>query len=206
MCQFRISGWKLRVYFNRKTKQQSSDFFQNLISFYLRNSLTNNYQVNLESPSSDNKLKVDVVITKNKAPIFAIEVKTNIGWDRIREKHRAEDEEKYNNRINEIAKSFNIKKKNVIYILETPKNTNKFFETKYWNDNSRLPRSKEMPYSNIFPLFYSFADPYYWEEYKDIENKDESIPEIKKKDIVEKFRGNLITPFEDIIRMIKSAK
>jgi hypothetical protein len=207
LTQFRLAEWKMRVKFKRMVKHQSSDFFQDLICFYLKILLTNDYEFILEEGKKNkiNKnIRVDIAIN-NKKYIFVIEVKTTTGWDRINNKN----EDIYCDRIKEISNLWQINENNVIYILETAGNSNSEFELKFLDRSTMQPKDRgdlKKPYSHMYPLFCFPADPYYWDEFKTMsqDEKDREVPPISNDLIFNK--AITIFPFEQIFKMIINSK
>lgn len=167
LTQFRLAEWKMRVNFKRMRKHQSSDFFQDLICFYLKRLLTNDHEFIIEEGKRNNmneNIQVDIAIKKGTEYIFVIEVKTTTGWDRINKFN----EDIYCDRIKEISDLWKINEDNVIYILETFKNRS-VDESIFWNKQENKPMGRDdfkKLYSHIYPLFYEPGDPFYWKEFK----------------------------------------
>jgi len=200
ICKMKYAGWRQRINFKRSRKHSLSEFFQDIIAFYLKASLPQDYNVILEYKI--NKIQPDILIEKDGKFIFIIEIKTTIGWERPNYK---EDEpfKIMNNRIEKLSETFDISKENIIYIFEDHGNVTKYFSNFFWNkdNNKSKGRPTEYPYSIIFPLFNS-TDPYYWKHEKGFKRDSEYI-ELSDEQIINKSKNNIVTPFEEIIKLIE---
>jgi hypothetical protein len=197
LVQFRLAEWKMRVHFNRMVKHQSSGFFQDLICFYLNSVLNKDYVCILEDKIDD--IRVDIAIKKENKYIFVIEVKTTTGWDRINKYNM----DIYCDRIREVSKFWEIDKNNVMYILENPGNSTGEFQSNFWDVIKMQPKERNdlgEPYSHIYPLFFYPGDPYYWVEFRGMDD----IPIIDSNCIYSKT--TIIFPFEKILEMIMNSK
>jgi len=180
--------------FNRRINHSIADIFQDIIAYYLKVFLDDEYEVFLEE--KNNNYRPDILIKKNNKNYFIIEIKTNIGWERGSIKNG-----KFENRIKEMASVFNVKENNIIYIFESPGNVNKEFLEKYYDINkeeAKKHRPTDSPYKYIFPLF-NITDPYYMKELKNVEIYSNPIDDKKIEEISIR---NIVTNFEDIIKMI----
>lgn len=200
LCKFKYAGWRHRINFNRKKKHSISDFFQDIVAFYLRACLPDEYSLVLEEKKG--KLQPDIVVKMNKDCVFVIELKTNLGYERP-DKNDKKPFQKFTERICNISKAFEIPKENIIYVFEEHSNVSKDFSSIYWDDrnNQAKRRPSEFPYSYIYPLFNQ-TDPYYWKHDEKF-NRTEQYIELTDSDILDKAAENIVTPFEDIIRKIK---
>jgi hypothetical protein len=88
-------------------------------------------------------------------------------------------------------------------VFEEHSNVSKDFSSIYWDDKNKQAKGRpsEFPYSYIYPLFNQ-TDPYYWKHDEKF-NRTEQYIELTDGDILAKAAGNIVTPFEDIIRKIK---
>jgi len=193
------SEWEMRIKFKRYIKHPLSDLFQDLVAFYLNKTL-DKLEIILEFKK--NKIRPDILIKYKDEDkyLFAIEVKTTIGWA------RQAPRKQFGPRINKISKIFGIPKENVIYIFESPLNVSKKFASRYWDHGKSKPKDhpKTFPYSNIYPLFYVGPDPYYWKYERDFD-KDSQIKIFKRNEILKKAEENIICKIEDIIKKIRAA-
>lgn len=192
------SEWKMRIKFKRKVRHSLSDYFQNLIVFYLNIALGEEFETILAF--TKDKVRPDILIKYKEKYVFAIEVKTNIGWDRQGPQNR------FKTRIKSISENFKIPKENVIYVFISPLNVNKEFESIFWDYEKSKPKEhpKKFPYSNIYPLFHIGPDPYYWKYEKDF-NKNNQIKNFKKNEILKRTEGNIIYKFESVTTKIQKA-
>ena len=192
------SEWKMRIKFERKVKHSLSDYFQDLIAFYLNIVLEDEFETILEFKKD--KVRPDILIKYKGKYIFAIEVKTTIGWN------RQGPQSQFKARIKRIFKIFKIPKENVIYIFESPLNVNKKFASIYWDYEKSKPKEhpKEFPYSNIYPLFHKGPDPYYWKYEKDFD-KNNQIKNFEKNEILKRAEENIICKFESVITKVQTA-
>lgn len=209
------SEWEMRVGFKLMRKHTLSDYFRDLVACYLNLFLDDQFETVLESgkehPTKKTKrggkkiIVPDILIKKKGKPMFAIEIKTTIGWDREMKEFEA--------RVEDIYATFEIPKKNIIYIFNSAKNVNKNFEGRYWDAKINKPKRqypKDLPYSKIYPLFYETPDSYYWEETKywgklNEVKRGEQIKEFTKGEVLRKAEENIIWKFEDIIMQIEIA-
>ena len=104
------AGWRMRVEFKRQKRHSLSDFFQDIVAFYLRASLPKTFEVELETKIADTQ--PDIAIKYKGLYIFVIEIKTNIGWDRRGPK------ETFPLRIGRLSENFDVPNENIIYIFE----------------------------------------------------------------------------------------
>lgn len=192
------SEWKMRIKFERKVKHSLSGYFQDLIAFYLNIVLEDEFETILEF--TKDKVRPDILIKYKGKYIFAIEVKTTIGWN------RQGPQNLFKARIKEVSKIFKIPKENVIYIFMSPLNVNKKFASIYWDYEKSKPKEhpKEFPYSNIYPLFHKGPDPYYWKYEKDFD-KNNQIKNFEKNEILKRAEENIICKFESVITKVQTA-
>ena len=171
-----------------------------MITFYLRSFLGKEYQVLIEFKKA--KTRPDILVKKEGIFISAIEIKTTIGWNRG-------GLNSFKKRIEEISNVFGIKKKNIYYVFESPKNVSKEFEQIFWDKENKKPKKSptEEPYNHIRPLFYETADPYYWRLIKDGKKRRFSLNDsikLSKEEIIEKTKQNIVRKIEDMFIEIKS--
>jgi hypothetical protein len=196
-CKMKHAGWRMRVDFKRKKRHSLSDFFQDIIAFYIKASLPDTFEIELESKLADTQ--TDIAIKFNGQYIFIIEIKTNIGWD------RQGPEKSFSLRIDRLSENFKVLKQNIIYVFEDHGNVSKNFSEKYWNKKIGKPVSAptDFPFSQIKPLFND-NDPYYW-KYEKSFNKGLYYKEFEDENIFQRAETNIVTKFEDIIEQIIKA-
>jgi hypothetical protein len=182
---------------NREVNHSFSGIFQDLIAYYLKVFLDGKYEVFLEK--KEEKFQPDILITKNGKNYFIIEVKTNIGWSR-----NAVDDGTFADRIKNMSEAFKVKEENIIYIFESHGNVSKKFTEIFWNEKDSKPqkRPKNSPLSQIYPLFNS-TDPYYMDEFNRKDLYDNTYFDLVKGKIDELAAKNIVTKFEDIIKLIE---
>jgi hypothetical protein len=199
LCKIQYIGWKHKILYNRKKKVDIPEIFQDIIAYYMKAVLPKNYEIILEEKMG--KTKPDILIKIDGKNYFVVEIKTSVGWhDRI----NIQNEETfipYRNKVDSISKDFNILKENIIYIFGGLSNNGKGFSEQYWDNNTRKNRPTQFPYSIIFPLFKQY-DPYYWDWTSPKINKDKEYASIKDSEIQEIARQDVISPFEEIIKII----
>jgi hypothetical protein len=229
LAKIRYAGWQYRVHFGRGRKHSMSDIFQDLLAFYLRAALgppPHGFEIKLEqSPKTGNKRsRVDILILKDEKPIFAIEVKTTVGWERLETEKAIAD---HLARIEQVAEDFGIRHENVIYVYEEPTNNGVIFEEKFWlkNKNKDLaerarnpgervllrPRHPE-PFANIYPLFFG-TDPLQW-TWKELSGRPVKMrknsrfwfPEIAETRFLQEAETRIVTPLEEVIDLILRAQ
>jgi hypothetical protein len=196
-CKMKYAGWKMRVDFKRKKRHSLSDYFQDIIAFYIKASLPETYDVELESKLGETQ--TDIAIKFNGIYIFIIEIKTNIGWD------RQGPELSFSSRIDKLSQNFSVPKQNIIYVFEDHGNVSKTFSEKYWNKKDCIPviPPTEYPFSQIKPLF-NLNDPYYWKYEKGFD-KGLKYKKLEDDEIIKIAETNIVTKFEDIIFQIIKA-
>lgn len=174
--------------------------------------------------SGGDSTQVDIVILKKgcavqPVPIFAIEVKTTIGRGRI----RTEDEKKpHLDRLEQVARNFNLPMDNVIFVYEEPTNNTGEFEKLYWTkigeDGAKcfpgtraLPRPVDPLYSRIYPLFFG-TDPKMWDWSAEADNRTKrylahktAYPAITRERFVQEAENRIVTPLEEVIALIRKA-
>jgi len=199
ICKMKYAGWRHRVNFKRNRKHSISEFFQDIIAFYLKSALPRNYTIELETKKA--KTQPDIAIKRGNKYVFLIEIKTNIGWDRF-DTTAIDPYKKIKDRITELSTSFDVPKGNIIYVFEEHSNVNKEFSDRFWDKERQKskPRPKEFPFSIIFPLFNA-TDPYYWKHSKGF-NRTMEYRKISDEDILTQAKHNIVTPFEEILRII----
>lgn len=201
LAQMKYAGWRHKINFSRKRKHTISEFFQDIIAFYLKATLPDKYEIELESKIG--KTQPDIAIKKDGTYHFIIEVKTNIGWARP-DKSQEDPYKEFRERVDALSKNFNVPKSNIIYIFEDHNNVSKEFSEKFWDRKNH--RAKELPtdfpFSIIRPLFNG-NDPYYWKYEKGF-NKQLNYKEFNETEILNIAENNIVTKFEDIVKQILS--
>ena len=201
LCKIQYIGWKHRVDFKRSLKSSISDIFQDIIALFLRASLPKKYEVFLERKID--KIQPDILIEKDTVNHFAIELKTTVGWGRI-DSRNEKTFEPYMERVQSIEEKFGIPQKNIIYIFAGVGNNGHGFMERYWDKvkNKRKEQPSQEPYKIIYPLFIQF-DPYYL-DWPGLKNKEKDKRYIALDDnMIRKYaKPNIVTPFEDIVKMI----
>ncbi|MDD3976508.1 MAG: hypothetical protein PHN22_05085 [Candidatus ainarchaeum sp.] len=188
----RQAQWNYKIKFNRKIDSSVSDIFQDLIAYYLKNSLSNEYQVILEEKTG--KLRPDILIKKNGSNHSIIEIKTTIGWDR-----KLIENKNYMDRIIELSTEFNVLEKRIFYIFESYANVNKGFKKVFEMKNSE---DKEI-FDYIFPLFKDSPAPYYInKKSKDKKAADADYKLFKAEEIENLYNQNKYTEFKQILKKI----
>lgn len=182
--------WKHGENFNRRKRIAISDLLQEILAYYLKAALSDDFEIILEERID--KIQVDILIRFRQTNLFVIEVKTNLGWDRNSVNGAIE------NRINVISESFNIDKRNVIYVFQNPWNVNVGFRDRYWDNKNGKPAnlSLEFPYDRIRPLFTG-EDTYYF--------KEEHRRYFEDSEILGMARSRIIIPFELTVSEIINA-
>jgi hypothetical protein len=173
--------------FNRHIDSSLSDIFQDLIAFYLKNTLPKEYEIYLEEKKD--KYRPDILIKKNKINHAIIEVKTTIGWNRELMKDK-----NYMLRVNELENIFTVDKSKIFYIFESyanlSKDFKKIFESRNFNGNEDLP-------NYFFVLFKADQRPvpYYI-------LKKEKIKFISDEYIYNRMNNAIYNDFSEIIKKI----
>ena len=198
----KYAGWRHRINFKRKRKHSISEFFQDIIAFYLKVSLPDEFEIELETKIG--KTQPDIAIKKNGRYHFIIEVKTNIGWDRP-DLTQADPYLNIRNRVAELVNNFQVPTDNIIYVFEDHANVTREFSERFWDMTKQVsvPRSGEFPFSIIYPLFNA-TDPYYWKHGKGF-NRNVNYKLISDDLILSMAERNIVTPFESILHKIKTA-
>ncbi len=168
---------------NRDVNYSIADIFQDLIAHYLKLVLSKNYEILLEQ--KEKKVRIDILIKKNEKNWAAIEIKTNVGWDRELVKGK-----KYLKRLNRISKKFGIPIKRIFYIFETTRNVGKKFEERYENNEGNIRKY-------IFCLFKQTAHPRWVFGDENLKKKYD------KKEIISKYKEMKEVDFKEIIKKIK---
>lgn len=199
ICKMKYAGWRHRVNFKRHRKHSISEFFQDIIAFYLKAALPSDYTIELETKIA--KTQPDIAIKRGTKYVFLIEIKTNIGWDRP-DTTAIDPYKKFEDRIIELSTSFDVPKENIIYVFEEQSNVSKEFSGRFWDKKQQKskPRPKDFPFSIIFPLFNA-TDPYYWKHEKGFD-RTKDYKDISDKEILSQAKCNIVTPIEDILRRI----
>lgn len=202
LVKMKFAGWRHRVNFKRKRKHTISEFFQDIVAFYLKAILPDEYEIELETKIG--KTQPDIVIKKDGKFHFIIEVKTNIGW--ARPDNSLEDPHKeIRERVESLSNNFNVPTENIIYIFEDHGNVGKAFSEKFWDKKNHKPKNQpsDFPFSIIRPLFNG-NDPYYWKQAKGF-NRQTNYIEFDETTIFNLAENNIVTKFEDIVKEILSA-
>jgi hypothetical protein len=194
------------INFDRGRSPTMADIFQDIIAYYLKTFLDDRYKVRLEveEKGEEKTYRPDILIEKKYGEKFKshfiIEVKTSLQW-------KTESIKECEEEIKKMSKCFSIKQDNIIYILESG-NLNKKFLAEYYeintknidNRKAKENRLKNIPYKYFYPLFYKTGDDI--EELKE-EGREGAFYENIKGEKLEKLAAkNIITKFEDIIKMI----
>lgn len=209
LAKMKYAGWIHRVKFARARKHAMADIFQDLLAFYLRCALTEEYEVLLEACAGERKARTqaDILVRKNGRNHFVIEVKTTIGFARpdytLDEPYALLAE-----RIDRVAANFGVPQAHVLYVFEEPSNVGKQFLELFWDkkqgravDRCALPS----PLSHIYPLFWE-TDPYYWKWPKAARSGwAESYPVLNDEQILEEARRRIVTRFETVVERILGA-
>ncbi|MFM0140377.1 McrC family protein [Caballeronia grimmiae] len=216
LARMRLTGWKHRVDFKRWRKHPLSELFQDLLAFYLRRALPDDFEISLEEASSSGKgvrkTCPDILIRKGGKNHFVIEVKTTMGWDRPgagSPKRNLTGAEKYrqlSDRIGRVAEAFGVPAANVIYIFEGPENLDREFEDSYWDRKSKVGVARAglpFPLSQIYPLFHGI-DPYNWSGWGDRGKRQQFYPTITDAELHEEGHKRIVTSFESIVDLIRA--
>jgi len=202
LVKMKFAGWRHRVNFKRKKKHTISEFFQDIVAFYLKAILPDEYEIELETKIG--KTQPDIAIKKDGKYYFIIEVKTNIGW--ARPDNSLEDPHKeIKERVEGLSNNFNVPTENIIYIFEDHGNAGKEFSENFWDKKNHKPKNRpsDFPFSIIRPLFNG-NDPYYWNHAKGF-NKQAAYIELDETTIFNLAENNIVTKFEDIVKEILAA-
>lgn len=199
LIKMKSAAWKLKVDFKRSKRHSLSDFFQDIIAFYLKCTLPDDYIVEIEKVRDN--VHVDIAIKKAGEYVFLIEVKTTIGYERP-DMESVDPLKKLKDRIAVLSEKFNVPAENIIYVFEDHGNTPKAFSEMFWDRKLNIPKAKptEFPLSNIRPLFNA-DDPFYWKHEKGF-NKNNQYKEFSDEVILEKAEKSIVTKFEEIINQI----
>ncbi len=191
--------WDMKVAFDRRVNHAHSDFFQDLVAFYLKQILGSGFTTRLEERQKG--IQPDILIQYNGKNVFIIEIKTTMGWERRNLRGRL------SKRIRRLSRTFRVPKRNVVFLLKSPKNVDRFFKGLYWD--GRIAKAKkhptEFPYSNVYPLFYEGPDPFYW-KYKKGFNKQERVKNWQAQTVLRRAKKDVICPIETIIRKIQQVE
>lgn len=199
LCKIKYAGWKHRINFNRYKKHTIAEIFQDLIAYYLKLTLSKEYECLVEKKVKNTQ--PDILIKKNGVNHFIIELKTNIGWERPDSKSDAPFIH-FTNRIRNLSNNFNIKQENIIYIFEEHSNVSKEFSNYFWDKEKEKPkeRTNKFPFSKFYPLFNA-TDPYYWKYEKGFKSSI-GYKDITDDEIINRSKNNIVTPIEMIIKII----
>jgi len=203
LAKMKHADWRMKVKFNRHRRHTISEFFQDIIVFYLNACLPDNFEIELEKKI--NKTQPDIAIKKNGKYIFIIEVKTTIGYERP-DKNSSDPYKNFRNRVRDLANNFKVPKENIIYIFEDHGNAGKEFSEKFWDRKNHKPKlpPTDFPFSIIKPLFNE-DDPYYWKHEKSFNRQINYIP-YDEETIFRLAESNIVTKFEDIINQILNSE
>lgn len=199
LVKMKLAGWRHRVNFKRKRKHTISEFFQDIIAFYLKALLPEDYEIELETKIG--KTQPDIAIKKKGIYHFIIEIKTNIGWARP-DNSQEDPHKEFRERVSELSKNFKVPTENIIYIFEDHGNVGKEFSEKFWDKKNQIPKTRptDFPFSIIRPLFNG-NDPYYWKHQKGF-NRQTAYKEFNETEILNLAENNIVTKFEDIVKEI----
>lgn len=200
LFKIQVGGWEYKVKTGRSKRHPLSEITQDLISYYIKAALPDEYSVLLEA-SVDNKTYVDIGIKHNNKYCFMIEVKTTIGYQRDAIILNEDGLSKFCQRRDMIAEKFGVDKNNVIFLFLSEGNVSREFSAQYWDVKNNvaieiMARNKKPPYSYIFPLFHS-TDPYYF--------RGMNLEKIRNYNDTEIYRiaeSNIVTPLEHIVDLI----
>ncbi len=194
LFSIRLAQWRHKIEFKRKIYSSLSDIFQDIIAFYLKNVLPEEYEIILEE--KQNKLRPDILIKKDGKNQAIIEIKTTIGWDR-----KLIENKNYFNRVEELSNEFKIDKKKIFYIFESYNNVNKKFKETFETKKSE----DDEIFNYIFPLFKFSASPYYIVKNDKLKPKININNETKPfslKEIEELYNQNKYIDFKEILHKI----
>lgn len=199
LCKMKHAGWKMRIDFKRSKKHTLSEFFQDLIAFYLKACLPKSYEIELEKKIG--VTQPDIAIKKDGKYIFIIELKTSIGYERP-DQESSDPFRKFRERIDVLSINFKVRKENVIYVFEDPGNVNKAFTEHFWDKKKNVSKTPptEFPFNHIKPLTYS-NDPYYWKHEKGFDRQNNYKP-FNAIEVLRRAEQSIVTRFEDIIKQI----
>jgi len=116
LARIKFAEWITKLKFNRKKRHTLSELFQDIIAYYLKCCLSDQYEIELEKKI--NKTQVDIAIKHHGKYSFLIEIKTNLGYERP-DFNLPDPYINIKNRIFELSKNFDVHRENIIYILET---------------------------------------------------------------------------------------
>jgi len=214
LCKIKYAAWKHKVLFKRGQRHSLAEVFQDLFAFYLRASLPNNYEISLEEPRvlfrNGKKLtiKPDICIKLNGRVECVIEAKTTIGWARPDYKlPEHQIYQKMQDRIDDVAASFEIDPCRVLFVLEEPTNVSRKFISEFWDIKNSVPTRRPVSgtLSHIYPLYVG-TDPFYWKWRKKLpegrQTSDWFISELSDAEILEKSATSIVTPFEYLLQFI----
>src|SRR3989344_5815181 len=155
LFKIREAQWRFKIDFKRKIDYSLSDFFQDIVAHYLKRTLPTNFEVVVEEKMG--RTRPDILIRKNGQNWAAIEIKTNIGWNRS-----LVNEKNHKIRLKQISKQFKIPLSRIFYIFETIDNVNKSFEERFYKNHFKediLPLFKLRPSPHHFTKSYKkFSD------------------------------------------------
>lgn len=199
LAKMKHSEWRMKVNFKRHKRHTTSEFFQDIVAFYLNACLPDDYEIELEKKIG--KTQTDIAIKKNGKYFFIIEVKTTIGYDRP-DNSSLNPYKKFKDRVADLSNNFNVATENIIYIFENHGNVGKEFSEKFWDKKNHTPKEPptEFPFSIIRPLFNA-NDPYYWKHKKGFDRHN-NYTTLDEQEIFNHAENNIVTKFEDIVKQI----
>lgn len=201
LCKMKYAGWRHRISFKRRRKHSLAEYFQDIIAFYLKASLSDEFEVVLEE--KNNNVQPDILIKRNGANWFIVEVKTTIGWSRPKMDNTNPYSE-FEERISALSSQFNVEKENIIFVFEEHGNVGKKFSDVFWckKESKPNPRPQQFPLNRIFPLFHQI-DPYYWRYEKKFDRK-KLLVNLTNDEIIAKSEKSIVTRFEELLILIEN--
>ncbi len=201
LCKIRYAEWKHMINFSRHRSHTISDIFQDIVAFYIKAALPKEFSVELEK--REGTTQPDIIIKKNGNYEFLIEIKTSIGYERPNMNH-SDPYENFRKRVKNLSNNFSVPEQKIIYVFESHSNVNAKFSENFWDkhqNKAKKVRPTEFPLSIIFPLFNS-SNPYYWKYDKGFD-KTKEYKEITDAEFMEKAKRNIVTPIEEVIKLIQ---
>jgi len=215
ICKMRYTGWKHRVSFNRGRKPSLPEVFQDLVAFYLRAALPAEFEICVERPVKaivgglSKSICPDITIKLAEQTHFIIEAKTTIGW--ARPDYKLDGEDAYwemERRIQDLAEAYQVDRTRIIFIFQEPSNVcGTQFLPKFWDKISRTRNQRPVGgvLSHVYPLFAD-TDPskWKWNRPKGRTSADWCPDELPDSILTERVRHSIVTPFEEIVKLIKT--
>jgi hypothetical protein len=184
LFKIRMAQWRYKKNFHREVDYSISGIFQDIFAHYLKAILPVQYEVYCEHKR--NRLRPDIVVTKDGKYHSIIEVKTTIGWDR-----ELVANNKYSARIKDLSHVFSVPKARIFYVFEAARNVNrKFYETITSSKQSEMKKF-------IMPLFKCNAHPFFM---PDRRYKDGKYYDYSDKEIRDLFEEQKLNDFKDIVK------